>query len=107
VEQQKSQEVWSLEVGGIFPSFILAHTTSLWFCFFSVASFWILSVELWVLVFFSFRVRFFGLTLAADQSKSGQCRHVDEEVQVLGHRCTHKELRDLKKKKMQKKTRDR
>jgi hypothetical protein len=22
----KSQEVWSLEVGGIFPSFILAHT---------------------------------------------------------------------------------
>jgi hypothetical protein len=31
VEQQKSQEVWSLEVGGMFPSFILAHTTSLWF----------------------------------------------------------------------------
>jgi hypothetical protein len=27
----KSQEVWSLEVGGMFPSFILAHTTSLWF----------------------------------------------------------------------------
>ncbi len=23
----KSQEVWSLEVGGIFPSFILAHTS--------------------------------------------------------------------------------
>ncbi len=38
-------------------------------------------------------------TLAADQSKSGQCRHVDEELQVLGRRCTHKELRDLKKKK--------
>jgi hypothetical protein len=32
MEQQASQEVWSLEVGGIFPSFILAHTTSL--CFF-------------------------------------------------------------------------
>jgi hypothetical protein len=46
-------------------------------------------------------------TLAADQSKSGQCRHVDEELQVLGRRCTHKELRDLKKKKKQKKRTDR
>jgi hypothetical protein len=41
-------------------------------------------------------------TLAADQSKSGQCRHIDEELQVLGRRCTHKELRDLKKKKKKK-----
>ncbi len=44
-------------------------------------------------------------TLAADQSKSGQCRHVDEELQVLGRRCTHKELRDLKKKKKKQKKR--
>jgi len=51
VEQQKNQEAWSLEVGGIFPLFIFAHTTSLWFflqqqlkcgfAFFSVASFWV------------------------------------------------------------------
>ncbi len=44
-------------------------------------------------------------TLAADQSKSGQCGHIDEELQVLGRRCTHKELRDLKKKKKKQKKR--
>ncbi len=55
--------------------------------------------------FFFFSGSVIWFTLAADQSKSGQCRHVDEELQVLGRRCTHKELRDLKKKKKKQKKR--
>ncbi len=38
---------------------------------FSVASFWIWSVELWVLVFFSFPVRFFGSHLQQIRANQG------------------------------------
>ncbi len=108
VEQQKSQEVWSLEVAGVFPSFILAHTTSLWFflqqqlkCGFGFFCCQLLDLICSVVVFSFFFISgsVLWFTLASDQSKSGQCRHVDEELQVLGRRCTHKELKDLKKKK--------
>jgi hypothetical protein len=60
---------------------------------------------LWVLVFFFIFGSVLWFTLAADQSKSRQCGHIDEELQVLGRRCTHKELRDLKKKKKKQKKR--
>ncbi len=49
----------------------LTATAEMWFCFFSVASFWIWSVELWVLVFFSFPVRFFGLHLQQIRANQG------------------------------------
>jgi hypothetical protein len=108
---KKSQEVWSLEVGGIFPSFILAHTTTLWFflqqqlkCGFGFFCSQLLDLICSAVVFSFFFISSSVLwfTLPSDQSKSGQCRPVDEELQVLGRRCTHKELRDLKKKKKKK-----
>jgi hypothetical protein len=49
----------------------LTATAEMWFCFFSVASFWIWSLELWFLVFFSFRVRFFGSHLQQIRANQG------------------------------------
>jgi hypothetical protein len=69
VEQQTSEEVWSLEVGGMFPSFILAHTTSLWFflqqelkcgLFFLCCQLLDLICRVVGFSFFSFRVQSFG-----------------------------------------------
>ncbi len=108
VEQQTSQEVWSLEVGGMFPSFILAHTASLWFflqqqlkcgLLFLCCQLLDLICRVVGFSFFFISGSVLWFTLVSDQSKSGQCRYVDEELQVLGRRCTHKELKDLKKKK--------
>jgi hypothetical protein len=98
VEQQTSQEVWSLEVGGIFRSFILAHTTSLWLflqqqlkCGFGFSCCQLLDVICSIVVFSFFFISgsVLWFTLASDQGKSGHCRHVDEELEVLGRRCTH------------------
>jgi len=83
----------------------LTATAEMWFCFFFCCQ--LLGLICRVVGFSCFFISgsVLWFTLAADQSKSGQCRHVDEELQVLGRRCTHKELRDLKKKKKKQKKR--
>jgi hypothetical protein len=100
----------SLEPGGGWDlSFIHPCTHTLPVCGFSYSNSWnvaflffccqLLICRVVGLVFFFISGSVLRFTLASDQSKSGQCRHVDEELQVLARRCTHKELKDLKKKK--------